>query len=202
MKLKALSLGCLFILIPSILLAETHKRDSWYVGFGIGGGLNKYFYFPDETSHYDNWLSGTQQYPKITTNFKIGGTINPYLLFGLDVTTMDQEGNLSGTYTYYSARISITNTFAMFTYFPYKEGFFLRAGGGFSILEATRSGFLGEAYMSMGYGGLAGIGYAFWFGKSFNISINMDHSRQFYTGNDAGYDRSQFTSIYLGFDWY
>ncbi len=52
-----------------------------------------------------------------------------------------------------------------------------------------------------GFGILGGIGYAFWLGKSFNLTLNIDHSRQFYSGGSDP-DNSQFTIFYLGFDWY
>jgi hypothetical protein len=43
-----------------------------------------------------------------------------------------------------------------------------------------------------GFGLLGGLGYAFWLGKSFNLTLNIDHSRQFYSiGSD--HDNSQFT---------
>jgi hypothetical protein len=53
------------------------------------------------------------------------------------------------------------------------------------------------------YGVLAGVGYTFWIGKSFNLTINFDHSRQFYASGDVNYpSNSQFTALHLGFDWY
>lgn len=53
-----------------------------------------------------------------------------------------------------------------------------------------------------GFGILGGVGYAFWLGKTFNLTLNIDHSRQYYNSDAFEPNRSQFTSAYVGFDWY
>ncbi|MDH5681151.1 MAG: hypothetical protein OEZ36_06175 [Spirochaetota bacterium] len=201
MKIRALFFVSVLLILPSLVSADDSRRGGWYIGFGIGGGLNKSFNLPNESSVYDNWLSGTSQQPKFVTNFKVGGTLTSRFLIGMDITMMTQSGTTSGGF---SSNIAITNSFLMLTFFPFEEGLFFRAGGGFSSLEASKSDSIYQStfHSALGYGASAGLGYAFWLGKSFNMSINLDHSRQFYSGNAAGYNRSQFTSIYLGFDWF
>ena len=46
------------------------------------------------------------------------------------------------------------------------------------------------------------IGYAFRLGRRINLTLNVDHSWQYYFGYDKGSDESWFTLVYLGFDWY
>jgi hypothetical protein len=53
-----------------------------------------------------------------------------------------------------------------------------------------------------GFGVLGGFGYAFWLGKSFNLTLNLDQSFQWYSNDPGEPDKSQFTALYVGFDWY
>ena len=88
----------------------------------------------------------------------------------------------------------------MLTHFPKEEVFFIR-GGGLSNIGYTIKGSGNDIKCTeTGYGILGGVGYAFWIGKSFNLTLNLDYSRQFYSGDIA--DSSNFTIAYLGFDWY
>jgi hypothetical protein len=48
-----------------------------------------------------------------------------------------------------------------------------------------------------------GAGYAFWLGQTFNLTVNLDYSAQAYDSNQAGAPTgTNFTAIWLGFDWY
>ena len=178
-------------------LAETHQRSSWYIGFGLGGAFDASFELNGEEITFDDWLSGTDKSPKVSFNFKVGKTFSQKTLIGFDLTGAGQSG-IGGI----DGHIQINNFFFMLTHFPQKEGFFIRAGGGLSNLTAEIDTGLGTASDTIsGFGLLGGIGYAFWLGKRFNLTLNIDHSMQFYDGgNDP--DSSQFTIFYMGFDWY
>jgi hypothetical protein len=189
------------IVFPAIVLAETHTRDNWYIGFGLGGALDARYEVDGEDISFHDFFAGAHTHGNAALNFKVGGTIDSNNLLGFDATFVRQEG------TYGSAEeesLQISNYFLMFTHFPSKEGLFFRGGGGFSnITYESRYYGMKDELEANGYGILAGIGYAFWVGKSFNLTINLDHSRQFYTSGDYNYpSNSQFTTLYLGFDWY
>ena len=186
-----------FFAIQGNGLAETHQRDSWYIGFGIGGAFDASYEINGQEITFDDWLAGTDKGPKVSLNFKVGKTISPKTLMGFDLTAVSQMGSLGGI----NGQIQINNYFFMITHFPQKEGFFIRAGGGLSNLmfEIDNGPTVSETYN--GFGLLGGIGYAFWLGKRFNLTLNIDHSRQFYEGGTVP-DNSQFTSFYMGFDWY
>lgn len=64
------------------------------------------------------------------------------------------------------------------------------------------AGFLSASETVTGFGLLGGIGYVFWIGDSFNLTLNVYYSRQFYSGDAGDPDNSQFAIAYLGFDWY
>ncbi len=195
-----LILAIVFFAFQGNGLAETHQRDSWYIGFGLGGAFDASYEIDGQENTFDDWLEfwGFDKDPKISLNFKVGKTLSPKNLLGFDITAVSQTGSIPGG----DGHIQISNFFLMFTHFPKEEGFFIRAGGGLSTLTAELDwGFGDVSDSASGFGLLGGIGYAFWLGKSFNLTLNIDHSRQFYSGgNDP--DNSQFTIFYLGFDWY
>ena len=51
---------------------------------------------------------------------------------------------------------------------------------------------------------LAGVGYAFWLGRSFNLTVNADLDLQTYGNQSSGADvtSARGGSLWLGFDWY
>ena len=178
---------------------ESHQRDSWYIGFGLGGGLSASWEATTDTVSFDDWLDGLEKDPKISLNFKVGGTISPETLLGFDVTAVGQGGTASGV----DAHAQINNYFLMLTHFPNKEGLFIRLGGGYSVIVATIDTPFGDFDSRVKrVGALGGIGYALWLGKSFNLTLNLDHSQQWYSSSFGEPDTSQFTILYVGFDWY
>lgn len=194
-----IALTLIIFAFPINGFAETHERDSWYIGFGIGGGIDARFKLNGKDLTFDDWLSGAgTKNPLISLNFKTGKTLSPKTLLGFDGTLISQTGKFGGS----DARIQINNYFLMLTHFPWAEGFFVRGGGGLSNIQQEIKGTNSTSAQANGYGVLGGIGYAFWLGKTFNLTLNMDHSRQYYAGGSNKPDNSQFTSAYVGFDWY
>ncbi len=190
----------LILLLVSVLaFSEDHLRKSWYIGFGVGTFFDASWTTNGAENTWDNFYSGTTTTPPISINFKVGGTLNPNVLFGFDITAIREEGTATGL----KATTQINNYFAMFTWFPFREGFFMRLGGGFSNFQLTIDSTLvgnGSSQYN-GYGALAGIGYAFWLGRQFNLTLNLDYSMQWYT-TAGGPDTSKFMILYMGFDWY
>lgn len=194
-----------FILLSFVFFASAvsaqyyseHQRRSWYIGFGIGSGTG-WFNFPGESVSFNEMFEGFDTVT-LTMNFKVGGTVLPYLLVGFDWTAIRRAGSAEGI----SVAAQINNYNAVVTYFPFKEGFFVRGGGGFAgaIQDVSVSGVSGSATVG-GVDILVGTGYAFWLGKSFNLTLNFDFSNQFYSGKKGDPDGSGFVNFYLGFDWY
>ena len=178
---------------------KIRERRGWYIGFGLGSGFDAAYHFMGDDITFDEWLEGLDTIsPKFSLNFRVGGTISRKLLVGFDLTSVGQMGQETGL----TAQIMILNMFAMATYFPFDKGLLFRAGGGLSNLSldlTTPTGTMSDSVS--GFGGLLGIGYSFWLGRRFNLSLYLDHTRQFYS--EAGKpERSRATMLYLGFDWY
>jgi len=189
------------IITPVITNAEEMgpELDDWYIGFGIGAS-NGYFNQGSEKITFEEYLSGSRDYRDGSINFKVGiKTTVPGLLAGLDVSSSSATGSVFLA----ESRISITNVFAMATYFPYGKGLFLRGGGGLSSLKQE----IGNSFSSVegsvsGTGILLGVGYHRWIGRSFGMSINFDVVRNQFDGGISGIDAGGATSLYIGFDWY
>ncbi len=203
--MKTRSLLLLLIVVGLALPAAAsgqarHQRSNWYIGFGLGGAFSAAWTDHGRSTSFDEWLTGLDRSPKIALNFKVGGTLSPHTLLGFDATAVGQ----SGTAFDVDAHAQINNYFLMLTHFPYQEGLFFRVGGGFSNLVNMIDTPFGDLDSTLtGVGVLGGIGYAFWLGKSFNLTLNLDYSQQWYSNDSAGEpDRSNFTIAYVGFDWY
>jgi hypothetical protein len=139
----------------------------------------------------------------VALNFKVGATLNPKLLLGLDITAVGSEAEEGSA----SASITIANYDLVATFFPMGRGLYFRGGLGLSRIEFEVEGtgiFDGTADFT-GTNVLGGVGYAFWLGQSFNLALNFDYSGQFWGDNDGGTtgpEKSSFWTVGLGFDWY
>lgn len=174
--------------------AAAQQRDGWYIGFGVGipdgsiSGQGDSFSFKE--------INGDRDPTRLALNFKVGWTVNPRLLLGLDITAARAQASGDGLV---DSAAQITNYNAVATFFPWERGFFVRGGLGLSALTLELDD------ESESYGGtnlLGGLGYAFWLGKQFNLTVNLDASKQFYGSSDLDPEGSQFWMLYAGFDWY
>lgn len=127
-----------FLILTSSVKAQyytEHQRRSWYIGFGIGSGYG-WFNFDGNSVSFNEMFEGLTT-TTVTINFKVGGTVSPYLLVGFDGSAIRRAGTAEGI----EAAVQINNYDAMVTYFPFKEGFFIRGGGGFAAAVQEISGY-------------------------------------------------------------
>jgi hypothetical protein len=168
-----------------------HSRDGWFIGFGVGTGDGTVY----EGRSFAPFRDLTGPDPIVAAlRFEVGLTLTDRLLLGVELFSVGTQQKVSGEL----ARAAIVNADAVLTFFPDGDGLFLRLGGGVSLLNHSRAG---TAEYSRGLNALVGIGYAFWVGERFNLSIRLDHSRQrSLKGNGPG--GSEFWAGTIGFDWY
>lgn len=126
-------------------------REGFFIGFGIGGGS-----FGCETC-------GDRQ-SGVAGHLKLGGTIRPNVLLGVETNgwTKDEGG----------ARLTHSNISAIVQFYPaVTSGFFLKAGVGLSVLEASASGSgFSVSASDEGLGLTGGLGYDIRVGTNFSIS--------------------------------
>lgn len=173
-------------------------RDRWYIGFGLGGGGGSAVQSGVKRTFED--LNQGRQPSTAFVNFKVGATLTPRLLLGLDISGIGAVADEGGEKT----GVSIANVDVVATFFPREKGLFLRGGLGRSGLSKTREvgGLTLEDSSVDGFNVTGGIGWAFWLLQSFNLTVNLDLSRQWYASNAAGFESSSFGALWLGFDWY
>ncbi len=170
-------------------------RSSGYFGFGVGWGAAG---FLRDGGLYALGAPVSNAVPvSFALQIGAGVTLSPKVLLGLDVRAVRAQskdglaaGALMADYT------------LMLTWFPAARGFFVRLGGGASTLGIAKGG---ASDTLLGFGGVLGLGYAFWLGRSFNLTLNGDFSAAHDMGsNDLAHrpTGSGFFDLYLGFGWY
>jgi hypothetical protein len=168
-----------------------HSRDAWY--FGVGAGTGGATVYGDRAFATLRDLTGGDS--KVgAARAEVGLTLGDRLLLGAELSMIATQRLFEGS----NARVATTQADAVFTFFPEADGFFVRLGGGWSLLRRAHAG---DVVNDHGFNGLAGIGYAFWVGQHFNVSLRIDHSRQRWAkGTDARTGETWAGT--LGLDWY
>jgi len=180
-------------------------RSPWYVGFGFGSG-------PGWVGGQGHTASLTDLAPGdgivLALNFKAGATLTQKLLVGFDVTTLGAVASRTVAGGTYESSAFITNLDAMATYFPWEQGFFVRGGLGMAWLSLDSARYDWWGYQTLtsaeyaGFSTVVGLGYAFWLGQSFNLTLDADFSYQYYGSRADGPESSDALIVFLGFDWY
>lgn len=187
---------------PPAAHAWAPRRDSWYIGFGVGIGSGGYTLGSDHVAFKDH--VGSADGIPLAMNFKVGGTLSPRLLLGFDLTGVGQQGTTNMAGGKVTSTIQVTNLDLMATFFPWETGLYLRGGGGLAALayRDSAAGFLVGSGTRTGVGAVVGVGYAFWLGKSFNLTAGVDLSGQAYGSSADKPKSSSALAFLLGFDWY
>ncbi len=174
-------------------------RDRWYIGFGFGGGDGK---AANETASATfKEMNLDRSSTTVFMNFKMGATLTPKLLLGGDISAISSGADSDGVTT----SVAVVNLDAVATYFPMERGLFLRGGLGRSSVGYSVDAYgYGDADgTATGFNVMGGVGYAWWLGRQFNLTANLDFSRQWYgSSSELNIDDSQFWSLWLGCDWY
>lgn len=190
----------LVVAVSGACFAKEHEKSSWYIGFGLGTGDGGWEIEGEEVT-FDDWFEGFDTTPRVTGNLGVGAILNPKLHLGFDLSLISQEGD--GKVHGYDVEVDfqITNYLAALTYFPTGEGLFIKAGVGVSTIGYEIGIPVSESRSDSGTAMLAGLGYAFWLGKTFNLCLNAEYSHQSYSGEEAP-DNSHFWNVYLSFYWF
>jgi hypothetical protein len=174
--------------------ASAKQRDSWYIGFGLGSGDGRVIFSEGTADFADMVYPGRDTF---SFNFRVGATVSPRLLLGLDLGALGAVANEGA----FESNVDLTYWDAGMMFFPAERGFYLRAALGLSALSQNVEGPFGTTEASVrGFNVLGGLGYAFWLGRAFNLTVNVDAARHWF--DDAEVEGATAWSAWVGFDWY
>jgi hypothetical protein len=173
---------------PGAYAPSSKQRGSWYIGFGLGGGGGTVDLVDAGRTDLAHLVAGGSE--TVSFNVRVGATLTPKLLLGFDGGFVGATGSNDT-----SAQLNTYDVGMM--YFPRERGFFLRGALGRSVLAQTTP--LGDASVA-GFNVVGGLGYAFWIGRTFNLTLNADAQRHWF--GKANVDSARAWSAWLGFDWY
>lgn len=202
MKRLLLSLAVLLPLAATAQYEPTYgespaygsRRSPFYFGVGLGTG-NGNLSGQGTTLSFDEWHGGANAPTNGFLNVKAGVTLAPGLLVGGDLSGMFSQLDEAG----FVSTISIVNLDGVVTWFPAAEGFFVRGGAGVSTLKLDW-GSTTDSWSGVNV--IGGVGYAFWLGERFNLTVNADYSVQSYGSSSTSPESSSFFAVWAGFDWY
>jgi hypothetical protein len=183
-------------------------RSSWYAAFAIGGGDGNVRGSPAGAgakrtlSLHDYFGKGPITF---AFDLEVGATLTPKLLLGGELTAFAAAAAYDGPYGTSTASLAMTNVNAVLTFYPFERGLFLRGGAGLASLGATQevqgpAGKVKSKQTARGGDVALGAGYALWAGDRFNLSLNLDWSRQLLSGD--GFTGASFWRLGVGFGWY
>lgn len=223
MRRTLLSLAALAAVLTAPAFAEEaetdgSRRDTWYIGFGFGSGFAN-ITLGDESKSYGELFEDIEEAAgtkfdssvRVTVDFEAGGTVTPQLLMGVKIASIQQQASKESGGDRVELSLQHMQLLGCATYFPLPdgEGLFVRGGlGAASVTARTKLEIRGVEARGedneTGLAGMAGFGYAFWLGDSFNLTISNDfHYAKFGGDEDKGEPTAGwFDDISLGFSWY
>lgn len=178
--------------------ASEKVRDNWYIGFGVGGGDGSGAGQGDRVSFKDMSAASPTT---VFLNFHVGATLSPKLLLGGEIGGVAASASSQGI----DSSVGISTLNAVATYFPMGHGLSLKGGVGLAQFSQTYKfdgPYADEKYSRSGLNATVGIGYAWWLGRSFNLSVNLDLAAQSYGSSDTEVESSRYGALYVGFDWF
>jgi hypothetical protein len=176
---------------PAVYAPPQKQRDSWYIGFGLGGGSGS-VKIAGESLDFDDMVYSDPT--TLSFNIRAGATVSPKLLVGFDGGFVAASAEEQG----YSSSIQLNYYDLGMMYFPAGRGFYLRGAAGLSSIVWDAEPYVDAS--ARGFNVLGGVGYAFWLGRAFNLTLNVDAARHFFSEDDL--EGGTAVGVWVGFDWY
>ncbi len=195
----ALFAASVVLMLPLTAFSADQQKSSWYLSLGAGtGGGN---------SEGDELLEGiSDKIGPITFHLGIGAIVTPRLHAGFDMSMFGVDGthNYEEEFEFVTSYAWIFNYYGAVSFYPMEKGLFFKAGLGLSKFKfhyGSTSALYDRNFSVFGYGVLLGAGIDIWLGKSFNLGLHFEWSKQFYNDSETP-DNTSFYSIYVAFSWF
>lgn len=186
LRISAL-IGILVVCSTTQGQAQTrHRHDGFWIGFGIGGGVNT------AANLDDSQRGGGAAY------LRLGGTLSQKWLLGGELSLWGrQEDTLLGDNSVSLMRSNVTFT-AMF--FPSENGgFFLKGGLGGANVELQVGGL---KVSEQGLGTTLGAGYDVRLGRNLYLTPNLDFLIQTFEAGNGETTSNTLILLTLGLTWH
>ena len=196
---------CLFVLILApVADAEGARRaGQWYFGFGLGSGEANLTIDGEEVD-YDDFFT----YPdgrsvdsmRLSLFFDGGVQVAPKVLVGGHLAAIVQVGEANGV----ERSVGHSQLLATVTYFPTREGLFLRGGVGAASVKLQVRDLDGPTKITAeerGTGVMVGLGYALPMGPSMHFTISLDVHGATFDGRVGSPSEAAFGALQLGLAW-
>jgi hypothetical protein len=163
-----------------------HRHEGFWIGFGIGGGVNT------AKNLDDAQRGGGAAY------LRLGGTPSQKVLLGGEVAVGGrQEDTTLGAN---SLNITRSNATFMVMYFPsHNGGFFLKGGVGGANVESELAG---VKVSKQGLGTTLGLGFDIRLGRNLYLTPNADWLIQTFEEDGGGTAKNTLFLLTLGLTWH
>lgn len=175
-------------------------RTPWYVAFGLGSGNGVVSVVGGERT-VRSLVGGDP----VRIALRAGGglTLGPKVLVGLDLAAVRATTAVQDPVVGEVRRaVQVTELDLVFTLYPAGRGLFFRGGGGLSSLALDEHA---PVHLHRRYDGLnvaGGAGYAWWIGRRFNFSLDLEGSRHRLFRSAEGPRSATFWTLLAGIGWY
>lgn len=178
--------------------APSARRSAIYIAVGAGSGVGVHAQDGVEETFQEWNLDPPRRSYSGILDFQIGLTVTDSLLAGFDYTLLGTWSSEGGRDT----GLGVQSADVVLTWFPGRDGPFIRGGGGISSLtrQDTARGTSTETFG--GVNGMVGLGYALPLGRTLNLTLNGDVAVQRYAGGTGAPSSTRTLALYLGFAWY
>lgn len=176
---------------PDVQLTRYSRyRNSWYIGFALGGGGGWVTFDEADATEGGGGMA--------LSVIKVGWIARPWLLLGAEIsTTFHFEGDLWWSSTW----VQLAHYDLVATFFPlYDKGFYVKGGAGAGFASVESSSLFGtESEQRTEHGGdlRLGVGYEWQLRTSFNLGAELVYGLLVFKGG-RGHD----VAAQLTLTWY
>ncbi len=167
---------------PGVIDVSGRARHGFWGSFGLGAGAESVNLEDDGFGYSDNLT-------KPTVQIRLGGTVNPNLRLGGEISSWVNSyydgGNVTET---------VSGVFGIAQFYPAtRAGLYLKGGVGIGRSAVDYSG--GPTISDLGLAGVLGVGYDIRVGRHLAITPTLDFQYHDYSGAEGGGYRERIGAI-------
>jgi hypothetical protein len=167
---------------PGLVDVSGRSRHGFWGSFGLGAGAESVDLQGDEFGYSDNLT-------KPTVQIRLGGTVNPHLRLGGELSSWINSYYDAGNVTE-----TVSGVFGIAQFYPAaRAGFYVKGGLGLGRSAVDYSG--GPTISDLGFAGVVGLGYDIRVGRHLAITPTLDFQYHDYSGAQGGGYRERIGAL-------